>query len=210
MAIKFDAPDSLPAGGGNWIDKPGTYHLTITATEEEPISKKDKKLVDGFTVDFQAMEGTVRDSEGKFTEKDKTISLTFYNPKLTDKNEGMFARQKQAAFFVASGLMTEEQLGKSGIEIKLADARGRQVIATLEEQTGTDGKKYIRLAYGDIFHIDDPRAAGFPRNEKAITLIPSAHRRDPKSFKIGEDDATTKAKDPPKENGSNGVDMDDL
>lgn len=209
MAITFDAPDKLPTGGGNWIDKPGTYHLMITAADEEPVSKKDKKMIDGFTVDFQALDGTVRDAAGKFTEKDKTVGLTFYNPKITDKNEGVFARQKQAAFFVATGLMTEEQLGKQGITIKLSEAVGRQVIATLEEQVGTDGKKYIRLAYGDIFHIDDPRAAGFPRNEKAITLIPSAYRRDPKSFKIGDDD-DAKVNNHQKTNSSNGVDLDDM
>lgn len=211
MAINFDAPESIPTGGGNWIDKPGTYHLMITAFDEEPVTK-DKKLVDGFKIDFQALEGTVRDPDGKFSEKDKTIGMTFYNPKITDKNEGLFARQKQAAFFIASGLMTEEHLGKQGIAINLKDAVGRNVVATLEEQEGTDGKKYVRLAYADIFHIDDPRAAKFPKNEKVLALIPTAHRRDPKSFKIGDDDTP---KNPPKSNGSNGsspggVDLDNL
>lgn len=212
MGLTFDAPDSLPSGGGNWIDKPGTYHLMITATNEEPISKKDKKLIDGFTVDLQSLEGTVRDADGKFTEKDKTISLTFYNPQITDKNEGLWARQKQAAFFVATGLMTEEQLGQQGIKITLSEAVGRQVVATLEENIGTDGKKYIRLAFGDIFHIDDPRAARFPRNEKAIAFIPSAYRRDPKSFKTVDDDekSASNANGQTKKSGSKAVDLDDM
>lgn len=206
MVIKYDAPESLP-GGGKWITKPGTYHLVVTATDEEPVNKK-KELVDGFVVDFQALEGTVKDADGKFTEKDKTTSLTFYNPKITDKNEGLFARQKQMAFFVATGILTEDQLGKTGLSIDLEKARGRHVIATLEEQEGTDGRNYIRLSYSDIFHIDDPRAAGFPKNEKALSLIPPAHRRDPKSFK-----ANGNGDDAPKQQAAaatGSTDLDDL
>lgn len=183
--MKYSTPDALPSGGGNWIDKPGTYHLVITATDEEPTSK-DKKLIDGFKVDFQAVEGTVRDADGKFTEANKTLDMVFFNPKITDKNEGLFARQKQAAFFIAAGLMTEEQLGGQEIDIDLTKAVGRNVIATLEEDKQDNGKSFIRLSYADIFHIDDPRASKFPRNERALSLIPAEHRRDPKSFKFEE------------------------
>ena len=179
--MKFSAPETLPSGGGNWIDKPGTYHLVVTVTEEQPVSRT-KGMIDGFKVAFQAVEGTVRDRDGRFTEKDKTIDLIFWNPKLTDKNEGLFARQKQAAFFVAAGLMREDQLGTE-VDITLGDACGHHVIATMEEDE-KDGKKRIQLAYADIFHIDDPRAAGFPRNEKALALVPATHRRDPASFNV--------------------------
>ena len=202
--MKFDSPEQLPTGG-NWIDKPGTYHLVITATDEEPVSKRDKQLIDGFKIDFQAVEGTVRDADGKFTEKDKTIDIVFFHPKITDKNEGLFARQKQAAFFIAAGLMTENDLGKS-VEINLDDAKGRHVIATLEEEKTDNGRSFIRLAYADIFHIDDPRAAKFPKNDQAIALIPSKHRRDPKSFNLDGDDNKPKGKD----SGSSNVDLDEL
>jgi len=179
--MKFDAPSELPSGGGNWIDKPGTYHLIITGTDEEPVSR-DKQLLDGFRIDFQALDGTVRDADGNFTEAEKTIDIIFWHPKLTQKNEGLFNKQKQAAFLVAAGLMTEEQLGKS-LDIDLSKAKGRHVIATFEEEVQDNGKKRIQLSYADIWHIDDPRAAKFPKNEKALSLIPSDHRRDPKSFK---------------------------
>lgn len=209
MSFEFDAPEELSHGGGNWIDKPGTYHLVVTAMDEQPINR-NKEMVDGFRAEFQALEGTVRDANGKFTETDKTIGITFKNPKITDKNEGLFARQKQAAFLIATGLMTEEQLGKKGIKVELKNSVGRHVIATLEESDLDSGKKFIGLSYADIWHIDDPRAASFPKNEKALTLIPSAHRRDPKSFKIGDNGDQAKQKkqqDPPK---ANGVDLDDL
>lgn len=203
--MKFGTPDSLPTGGGNWIDKPGTYHLVITATDEEPVSKRDKKLIDGFKVDFQSVEGTVRDADGKFTEAGKTLDIVFFNPKITDKNEGLFARQKQAAFFIAAGLMTEGQLGGQEIDIDLAKAVGRNVIATLEEEKTDDGKSFIRLSYADIFHIDDPRASKFPRNERALSLIPAEHRREPKSFKFDEPAAASTAKA-----GTKQVNLDDL
>jgi hypothetical protein len=209
MSFDFDAPESLPAGG-NWIDKPGTYHLVVTAVDEEPISRS-KELIAGFKIDFQSLEGTVRDTEGRFTEADKTIDMVFFHPKLTDKNEGLFARQKQAAFFIAAGLMTEDQLGKKGVKIDLQAARGRHVIATLEESTSDQGKKFIRLAYADIFHIDDPRAASFPKNGKALKLIPAAHRRDPKSFKLSVSEDQAQKKDTQSQSSaSKENDLDDL
>lgn len=180
MGMKYSAPDSLAHGGGNWMDKAGTYHLIVTGTDETPVTK-DKKPIDGFKVTVQALEGTVKDADGNFTERDKTADLIFFNPKLNQKNEGLFARQKQAAFFIATGLMTEAQLGTE-IDIELKDAEGRQVIAVLEEKELPNGKKGVELSFADIWHIDHPRGASFPRCQKSLALIPPAHRRDPKSF----------------------------
>ena len=100
--------------------------------------------------------------------------------------------------------MTEEQLGGQEIDIDLTKAVGRNVIATLEEEKQDNGKSFIRLSYADIFHIDDPRVAKFPRNERALSLIPAEHRRDPKSFQVEEPK--------PKTGNGNGkqVDLDDL
>lgn len=204
--MKYKAPETVDTGGGNWLDKPGTYHLVLTAADEQP-TKRNGEMMDAFRVTCQAIDGTVRDANG-FTEKDKTVDLTFWNPKLTDKNEGLFARQKQAKFFLATGLLTEEQLGTE-VDINLGDAVGRQVIATLEERDGGDsGRTFLDLHFADIWHIDDPAAAKFPRNDKAIALVPKAHRRDPKSFEK-KNGTEAKAK-PPKKSQTTPVDLDDL
>lgn len=200
--MKYRAPDTVDTGGGNWLDKPGTYHLVITAADEQP-TKRNGEMMDAFRVTCQAIEGTVRDANG-FTERDKTVDLTFWHPKLTDKNEGLFARQKQARFFLATGLLTDGQLG-SEVDINLEDCVGRQVIATLEERDGDSGRTFLDLHFADIWHIDDPAAAKFPKSDKAIGLVPPAHRRKPESFakKNGTEPRKTAKK-------TETVDLDDL
>lgn len=176
--MKYRAPETLDSGG-NWIDKPGTYHLVITGADEHP-TKANGEMLDAFRIACLALEGTVREG-GEFTERDKTVNLMFFNPKLTDKNEGAFARQKQGKFFLAAGLLTEDQLGQE-VELDLADCVGRQIIATLEERDGDAGRTFIDLHFSDVWHIDDPAASKFPKCEKSIKLAPPPHRRDPKTF----------------------------
>lgn len=177
--MKYRAPETIDTGGGNWLDKPGTYHLIITAATESPL-KKNGEMLDGFRITCQAIDGTVRDSAG-FTEKDKTVELMFWHPKLTDKNEGMFSRQKQAKLFIATGLLTEEQLGQE-VDLDLEDVVGKQIIATLEANEGDTGRTFLDLHFSDLWHVDDPAAAKCPKNQKAIELMPPSHRRKAESF----------------------------
>jgi hypothetical protein len=203
--MKYKAPETLDTGGGNWLRSPGTYHLVITAAEENPETKAHK-IRDGFAATCQTLEGTVRDDNDVFTERDKTVTIFFRNPQLTDKNEGLFARQKQGKFFVATGLMTEDQVGQS-LDIDLDDCIGRQVIATLEAEAGDNGMIFLDLHFSDIWHIDDPAAAKYPKCQKSIGLVPKAHRRDPNSFEKAE--AKAKGKTKPKAKPES-VDLDDL
>jgi len=203
--MKYRAPETVETGGGNWLTQPGTYHVVITHTDESPTNAKGEML-DAFKITAQALEGTVKDDDGKFVEKDKTVDLMFFNGKLTDKNEGMFARQKQGRFFLATGLLTEEQLGAE-VDIDLEDAVGRQVVLTLEEQDGKNDRKFLSLHFADIWHIDDPAAAKFPQCAASKKLIPALHRRDPKSFEKTNRAAPAKPKTKPK---AEAVDLDDL
>jgi hypothetical protein len=193
--MKYRAPETCETGGGNYLSHPGTYHIVITGADENPHNAAGGPI-DGFRITAQALEGTVKDEDGKFTEKDKTVDLIFWNPKLTDKNEGLFARQKQGKFFLATGLMTDEQLG-GDVDIDLEDAIGRHVIVTLEETEGTGDRKFLQLHFSSIWHIDDPAVAKFPQCAKSKGLIPKAHRRDPKSF--GSSKAPTAPKQKQKE-----------
>lgn len=203
--MRYKAPETLDTGGGNWLTLPGTYHVVVTNTDEAPTNAKGEML-DGFRVTFQALEGTVKDEDGKFTERDKTIDLVFFNGKLTDKNEGQFARQKQGRFFIATGLLTDGQLGTE-VDINLEDAVGRQVVMTLEEQDGKGDRKFLQLHFADIWHIDDPAAASYLKCAKSVKLIPAPHRRDPKTFEKKNGGSTAEAKPQTK---TETVDLDDL
>lgn len=204
--MRYKAPETVDTGGGNWLKQPGTYHVVVTHTDEAPTNAKDEML-DGFRVTFQALEGTVKGEDGKFSERDKTVDLMFFNGKLTDKNEGLFARQKQCRFFLATGLLTDEQLGTE-VEINLEDAIGRQVIVTLEEQDGRGDRKFLSLHFADIWHIDDPAAASYPKCAKSLGLIPKPHRRDPKSFEKKTNGGSAAKTKPPAKTET--VDLDDL
>ena len=195
----------MDTGGGNWLTQPGTYHAVVTHADEEPTNAKGEML-DGFRITFQALEGTVKAEDGKFSERDKTIDLVFFNGKLTDKNEGLFARQKQGHFFIATGLLTDGQLGTE-VDIKLEDAVGRQVVMTVEEQESKSERKFLQLHFADIWHIDDPSAASYPKCKKSLGLIPKQHRRDPKSFEKKNGTTTAKTKLQTK---TEDVDLDDL
>lgn len=203
--MKYRAPETVDTGGGNWLTQPGTYHVVVTHADEEPTNGKGD-MMDGFRITCQALEGTVKDEDGKFTELDKTIDLIFWNPKLTDKNEGLFARQKQGKFFIATGLLTEAQLGTE-VEINLQNAVGRQIVLTLEEQDGSGDRKFLQLHFADIWHIDDPAVASYPKCAKSVKLIPAAHRRDPKSFEKKNGSSAAKTRPPAK---TETVDLDDL
>jgi len=178
--MKYQAPETFNAGGGNWLSEPGTYHLIVTGVDEEATTK-DGKVLDAFRVSFEALEGTTKDKHGDFTGRKKTCDLLFWNPKLTDKNEGEFARKKQGRFMLATGLLDEGSAGKE-VEINLESAIGRQVIATLEQKEGKDDRKFLDLHFADIFHIDDPAGSKFPMCKRSLGLIPKSHHRDPKSF----------------------------
>jgi len=189
--MQYKAPGSYETGG-DWITEPGTYHLVVTDATETPVSKSGQQL-DAFRVSCTAVEGTVRDANGKFTQIDKTIELLLWNPKLTDKNEGEFARKKQGRMLIALGLINEN-LKNQTAEIDLADAVGRNIIVTLEQRDGNDDRQYLDIHFADIWHIDDPAGAKFPRNDEVLKMAPASHRRAPGSFNLG-----GKA---PKENGN--------
>lgn len=171
----YDAPDEI-GGGGKFLTVPGTYHFQVKQVMNG--QGPGGNAVSGFTASLVVLTGTDE------SQKDHEINLTFFNGRLTDKDQGNFARVKQGAFFIAANVMTPEQLGQRGLKIDLGKANGAQVIATLEvdEHQSKDGKTFLRLSYANIFHIDDPRASGFPKLAGAIELIPQEYRRQESFF----------------------------
>ncbi len=173
MTFEFDAPaaDEM-VSGGLYLDEPGTYHVVVTEVEEQP-EKQDGTVMDGFRVKFSVLAGTVEGQE------DKLLSLLLFNPDMSHKDGGAFAKRRQAKFLYATGLLDESALGKR-VKIDLQDAIGRHCVIQVEKED--DDSKFLQLKYDNIWHVDHPDAAKFPRNDAALGLLPDDQRRDPSSF----------------------------
>jgi len=175
----------------NFLAKEGTYHLQVTHTDEQPVSKKGE-AIDGFAVELSVLDGD--HVNGVCPEKGKKVDIVFFNPKL-NATEGdiKWKRAKQGAFLIAAGLVDESKCGQD-VNVELADAVNRQLVATLQFGTDEQGnkKKFLELHYANIYHVDDPRAKDCPKDAKALALVPKLQRRDPASFKIGDKDEAAK------------------
>lgn len=173
MPFEMEMPESFDTGG-SFLTEPGTYHLAVLNVDEQP-QAKNGQLLDGFRVDFEVLAGP---------HAKKQVEVTFWNPKLTDKNNGEMAKKKQGRFVTNTGLVAAAKPGER-VTVDLQQAKGRQVIATLaqRENQNDPSKKYIDLNFADIWHVDDPAAPNCDRNQDALKLLPKSLRRDPASFK---------------------------
>lgn len=190
MAYTYDAPETLDNTGGNQPKTPGTYHMCVVDVDEEPTGKNNS-LLDGFQVTLEILDGTAKDSDGVCTEKGKQLRMMFFNPSLKAKDGGEFARKKIGRLFVATNVMGPDQAGQRGLEIDLQAMRTQQLVMTLELDRDA---KFLQLSYADIWHIDDPDAAGFPMDASALSFIPQQFRRDPASFRPQDKPAAQQAK----------------
>lgn len=167
MAFKWDTGEDF-SSGSTYLSEPGLYHLVVTGVDESP-RKANGELIHNaaFSVTCSVVAGSVSGQE------DKTVSLTFFAPNLSGKDQGKFARKKIDRFLLAVNLLRKDQAGAKGVEIDLQKAQGQQFLAKLEKD---DQDKYMQIAFADIFHVDDPDAAGFPKQAEAIGLIDPANR----------------------------------
>lgn len=175
-AFTYEMPtEEEMAAQGSYLKTPGRYLLHITDMDEQPATKEGK-AISGFKADASVVGS---DHAGK------KVDILIRSPNSSHKDGGKFGRRVQASFFIAAGLITHEQLGKS-VTIELQDATNRMVVADLDFEKNEDGtlKKYLGLSYANIWHIDDPHVADFMKaHQKDIAVLPKEHRRDPASFK---------------------------
>jgi len=164
----------LPAefGSSTMLDAGGKFHAVIKEVEENPIL--GDKPFRGFQAELEIV------SPKEHTEK--TAKLLFGNPDLSHKDKGDFARSKQASFAIASNLVDLSKLGQS-VDIDLSAAIGQHVLVELEMKASQrdPSKVYPELRYSNIYHVDDPRAKGYPRNEDALKAV-GAHRQSESYF----------------------------
>ena len=178
MPFELDVPEEF-SEGGNFLQEPGTYHVNVLASLEGQSfptrNNPDGKPIDGFAVKLGVLAGTV---EGQV---DKLTTINFFNGNLQHKDQGKFARQKITFFAYANDLLdpNADQKGKR-VSIDITKSNGRQFIIRLEKTK--DG--YLEIAFSDIWHVDDPRAKEFPKNEQALAMIPKELRHDAKYFDV--------------------------
>ena len=181
----MEMPESMETGTA-FLSEPGTYHFSVLNIDEAPTAKNGS-LIDGFRIEADVLAGTTTGQEKK------QVELMFFNPKLTDKNNGEMAKKKQARFAVAVGLIGGARKAGEKVNVNLQDAKGRQFVATLalDDQQSDGGKKFLRLHFADIWHVDDPAANFCPKAVKALALLPPGLRRSSDSFAKAGEGATT-------------------
>lgn len=167
MTFEFDAAEEI-TGGGSYLEEAGTYHLAVNNVWEGSGPKGG--VIQGFTIGFQVLAGTVPDQE------QKELNLVFFNPNLGHSEAAQrIAKQAQTAFVIATGLISPADLGKR-VSIDLQKAVGQQVIATLSINDYNDQKR-LQLHYSNVFHVDDPRAKNFPKHADSIAILPTECRK---------------------------------
>lgn len=178
MSFEMEMPESTDTGGGNFLREPGTYHFACMEVDEQPTNKAGDKMLDGFRVVAEVLNGDTAGQEGK------SVELMFFKPKLTDKNNGEMAKKKQARFAIATGVLGAPKAAGEKVAVDLQQAVHRQFVATvsLDDREDDPKKRFLQLHFADIFHVDDPAVAKVPKSEAALKLLPAGLRRTAGSF----------------------------
>lgn len=180
--MKLKTTDDLSGGGaGNFLSKPGIYHLLVTEAYEGTTPKGD--MYEGVVLTCSALEGNVRDASDAFTERDKTVNVRFRAPSMADKDGGTFALKVLSALALACDLVTPQQLG-SELDVDFTKCRGKQVVMKIRQSdpNPSTGKQYLELSFSDVWHVDDPRTVGIPKSADHLGVVAKANRHDAAYF----------------------------
>jgi hypothetical protein len=205
--MKLQTTESTQGEGGS-LSVAGSFHCVITEVLEG-LTKKGK-AIDGITVTFEVLDGTVQGCAGK----SHTESFFLPTSQDNDKNSAMKLR-KLTAMAIAGGVMLPKQLGQE-IDIPFAEMADRQIVVKFDHQMEMDGNgeytipsKYIQVSYSDLFHVDDPAVKAVPKNTEALSLIDKTFGRHPEGWFAWK----KKKSAPPKRQAVgavNGSDVDDI
>lgn len=182
MAIKTSTSkqEDIHAGGGNWLDAAngvGTHHMACMEAIESPTTEEGKAMDAEAKFVMQVVASTNPAAVGK------QYNLIAWTPKLNEKDGGKLALRRKTAIYLALGVLQPSDLGKEGVVIEPTHGRGRQCFATLDTYTDSNGKAKLSIFFDSVFHVDDPAAKDFPRDAKALGLLPANLRRTADSFK---------------------------
>jgi len=157
MARTINAPETLGTDStylANTKENQGVHLMTVVAAYADQRPTKDgTEPYDGICFVCECFGGA---------NTGKQFTLKLIDGKLSHKDEGKNAFAKQAAFLIASDVITPDQLGKA-VDYEVEHAVGSMLFLDLIlGNPSSDGKQYLDLNYMNVFHVDDPRAKKFP------------------------------------------------
>lgn len=167
--FEFDAPESFETGKGNYLREPGWWHLQVTK-----ITEPMEGIPGSFEITASVLAGTVDGQKGKL------VNIAFFPAKLTDKDKGEMARLKMTRYCQATNLLPLVVEKGKRMQVVLGNSKGHQFVAHLEideyQKEKTGGKIFLRLAYADVHHVDDPAVKDVPKDVSAINVLPAHYR----------------------------------
>lgn len=169
MGFTYETGDDFSTGN-RFLDQPGEYHMVVAEVSEKP-RKGNGELIPNaaFGVKLKVLAGSVAGQE------DREMDVSFFNPKSDSKDGGAMAKKKIDRMLLATNLIDPDDKGKK-LEIDLNKMVNRQILVKCDEEEGTK-RKFVSISFANIFHVDDPEAASYPRDVEAIRMIPTSLRR---------------------------------
>lgn len=148
--------------GGKYLDTPGEFHMIIEGVAWPPVDKDGCELVKRlFDLKVKVLAGP-SGSEGK------EWTIKFWKPGDSEFKQKLVDRALMACGFVMPGQTNTD------VNIDTDEFAGRQLLCKITRQE--DNEKYLNLDYLNIFHVDDPEAASYPRDAEAIAGIEASLR----------------------------------
>lgn len=181
-------------GGGDFLNLPGTYHLLIDQMHVGMTVKDEPN--DGTAVECTVLDGDVQ-GQAK-----KKVSVTLWDIKMDKPVEEQHVTVRCLTnFYLAANVLQPEELGKE-VDIKPEEAESHQVVIKLqyaqkkENGNWVEDRKFLRINFSDVYHVDDPAVANVPKDASALKVIDPKYRHNAAWFSF-------KEKKSPGGNGSN-------
>ena len=167
MARNFKSSSDV-GGESTIVTAPGTYHCLVIKSADGASTKGNQ--MDGVSALLEVVAGTTKGQE------ERKFHLSLFDPDLSKSDAAQeWSVKKQTAFAIAINQLDPSKLGEE-VSIEFGAGEGQQLFITLAENT-YDGKTNLELSFANIYHVDDPRASGFPKNEAALKLLPAECRK---------------------------------
>jgi len=158
---------------GDRLDVEGYFHVYVKDVRDGMPHNKDD-AIEGFSVNMQVIDG---EQDGK------QQGTTLRDGQETHKDGGEFCRKFQAAFCVATNLLTPAQLNGGDVSYDEQAATNHQlIIKTKLGKPDANNKRWLDIDGVGFYHVDDPRVADVPKSQAALAQIDPAFRRPAEYF----------------------------
>jgi hypothetical protein len=110
----------------------------------------------------------------------KGFGTSIFGPVTGDSDKAHeFKKRRLTALFIAASIMSPDELGKKiNLGARLSQLKGKVVVMKLVKNENG----YLEINFSDIWHVDDPKAAGKHLTDKALKLVGKESRREASYF----------------------------